>query len=51
MAVCSAIHTQPVNSLCEQNVEILNVKLVIHKMTTGSKVLNLCYKKQSVDVV
>ena len=34
MAVCSEIHT---NSVCGQNVELLNVKLVVHIVTTGVK--------------
>jgi len=34
-AVCSQIHTKPINTLCEQNVELLNVKLVVHIVTTG----------------
>ena len=28
MAVCSEIHTKHINTLCGQNVELLNVKLV-----------------------
>ena len=27
IAVCSEIHTKHINTLCEQNVELLNVKL------------------------
>ena len=27
IAVCSQIHTKHINTLCEQNVELLNVKL------------------------
>ena len=27
IAVCSEIHTEHINTLCEQNVELLNVKL------------------------
>ena len=42
--VCSLIHTKHINTLCGQNVEILNVKLVVHRVTTGLKGLNLCYK-------
>jgi hypothetical protein len=34
-AVCSEINTKHVNSLCGQNVEFVNVKLVIHKVNTG----------------
>ena len=30
MAVCSEIHTKHINTLCGQNVELLNVKLVVH---------------------
>ena len=35
IAVCSHIHTQHINALCGQNVELLNVKLVEHIVTTG----------------
>ena len=35
MAVCSQIHTKHINTLCGQNVEIVNVKLVVHTVTTG----------------
>jgi hypothetical protein len=34
MAVCSQIHTKHINTLCGQNVELLNVKLAIHIVTT-----------------
>jgi len=33
--VCSEIHTKHINTLCGQNVELLNVKLVVHIVTTG----------------
>jgi hypothetical protein len=49
MAVCSEIHTKHINTLCGQNVELLNVKLAVHIVTT--KGLNLGYKNQSVNVV
>ena len=29
IAVCSEIHTKHINTLCGQNVELLNVKLVV----------------------
>jgi len=32
IAVCSQIH---INTLCGQNVELLNVKLAVHIVTTG----------------
>jgi len=31
VAVCSEIHTKYTNTACEQNVELLNVKLVLYK--------------------
>jgi len=34
-AVCSDIHTKHINALCGQNVELLNVKLVVHIVTTA----------------
>ena len=35
MADCSEIHTKHINTVCGQNVELLNVKLVVHIVTTG----------------
>ena len=35
IAVCSQIRTKHINTLCGQNVELLNVKLVIHIVTNG----------------
>ena len=35
IAVCSDIHTKHINTLCGQNVELLNVKVVVHIVTTG----------------
>jgi len=37
IAVCSQIHTKHRNTLCGQNVhvELLNVKLAVHIVTTG----------------
>ena len=37
MAVCSQIHTKHINTLCGQNVEMLNVKLAVHVATTWVK--------------
>ena len=34
IAVCSQIHTKHTNTLCGQNVELLNVKLVAHTVIT-----------------
>jgi hypothetical protein len=35
IADCSQIHTKHINTLCGQNVELLNVELVVHIVTTG----------------
>ena len=35
MAVCSEVHTRHINTLCGHNVELLNVKLVVHIVTIG----------------
>ena len=34
IAVCSEFHTKHINTLCTQSVELLNVKLVVHIVTT-----------------
>jgi len=49
IAVCSQIHTKHINTLCRQNVEFVNVKLLVHIVTT--KRLNLGYKNQPVNAV
>ena len=33
IAVCSQIHTKHINTLCGQNVELLNVKLAVPEVT------------------
>ena len=35
MAVCSEIHTKQIDTLCGLKVELFNVKLVVHIVTTG----------------
>ena len=35
IAVCSQIHTKHTNTLCGEDIELLNVKLVVHIVTTG----------------
>ena len=35
ISVCSQIHTKHMNTLCGQNVRLLNVKLAVHIVTTG----------------
>jgi len=32
IAVCSEIHTKHINTVCGQNVELLNVKLAVHEI-------------------
>jgi len=34
IAVCSEIHTKHINTVCGQKVELLNVKLAVHIITT-----------------
>jgi len=34
IAVCSEIHTKHTNTLCGQNIELLDVKLTVHIVTT-----------------
>jgi hypothetical protein len=34
IAVCSQIHTKHINTLCGQNVELMNIKLVVRLVTT-----------------
>ena len=38
IAVCSQIHTKHINTLCGQNVELLNVR-VVHRATTELTIL------------
>ena len=33
--ICSQNHAKHINTLCGQNVGLLNVKLVVHIVTTG----------------
>jgi hypothetical protein len=40
-AVCSQIHTKHINTLCGQKVELLNVKLSLHKLTLKPRILLL----------
>ena len=48
IAVCSEIHTKHINTVCGQNVELLNVKLAVHIVTTElKKVKSLLYKPVS----
>jgi len=35
IVVCSQIHTKHINTLCGQNGELLDVKMVVHIATTG----------------
>jgi hypothetical protein len=34
IVLCSEIQTKHINTLCGQNVELLNVKLVVHIVTS-----------------
>jgi len=35
IAVCSKIRAKDINTPCRQNVELLNVKLLVHMVITG----------------
>jgi len=51
IAVCSQINTKHlINTLCGQNVEFLNVKLAVHIMTTGLKVVHMLSSQQKPHV-
>jgi hypothetical protein len=43
-----AIHTKHINTLCGKNAEFVNVKLVVHIVTTGIYRVNVHIKTQSV---
>ena len=43
IAVCSEIHIKHINTLCGQNVELLNVKVTVHIETTGLRRVNIHY--------
>jgi hypothetical protein len=42
IAVCSQIYTKHTNTLCGQNVELLNVKLVVHIVTNELQRVSTC---------
>jgi hypothetical protein len=35
IAICSEFHRKQIDTVCGQNVELLNVKLAVNIMTTG----------------
>ena len=41
-AVCSQLHTKHINTLCRQNVQLLNVKLLVHLVTIGGTFSDHC---------
>jgi hypothetical protein len=49
IAVCSEINTKHINTLCRQNVELLNVKLGGTCSDLAYKGLNLYYSNQTVN--
>ena len=53
IAVCSQIHTKHINTLCGQNVELLNVKPAVYKdpVRTAQLTQYICYKDQPVNAV
>ena len=51
IAVCSEIHTKHVDTVCGQNVELLNVKLAVHIVTTGIERVECFHKALSIRVL
>ena len=47
IAICSQIHTKHINTLCGQNVELLNVKLAVRIVTAGLWRVKLCYDTET----
>jgi hypothetical protein len=43
IAVCSQTHTEHINTLCGQNVELLNVKLAVRKITAGLQSVSMSH--------
>ena len=50
MAVCSEIHTKHTNTVCGQNVELLNVKLAVHIVTTGLQSLTVLLANSNTNI-
>jgi len=48
MAVCSQIHTKHINTLCGQNLELLNIKLAVHIVTKRHKIQHTMYSVRKV---
>jgi len=46
MAVCSEIHIKHINTLCGKDVELLNVKQVVHIVTPDCRQGGLCSDSQ-----
>jgi len=51
MAGCSQFHRKHINTLCGQNVELLNVKLVVLMVTTGLQRVKPLLQNQPVNAV
>ena len=52
IAVCSQIHTKHINTLCGQNVGLLNINLLVHIVITGmQRVKVLAVRHTFVDEV
>jgi hypothetical protein len=49
IAVCSQIHTKHTNTLCGQNVELLNVKLAVYIAAAGLQYENLTFHYRALN--
>jgi len=50
-AVWSESHTKHINALCGQNVELLNVKVVVHIVTAGLHWVISLHKHEPINAV
>jgi hypothetical protein len=49
IAICSQIHTKHINTLCGQNIDLVNVELVEYTVTTGLySIVYLCLTNHPV---
>ena len=48
IAVCSQIHTKHIKTLCGQNIQLLNVKLLLHHLTSRIWKVSVTHKRNWV---
>ena len=50
VAVCSAIHTKHINTLCGQNVELLNFETHVLWSNYQTSAFSVCFRSVNVDL-